>query len=76
MSDPSWMEGPPSKECYICLAKEDGYDTRGDWNEWGDAHVSCEQELIELVKPDGVFKYNGRIVQEPAVLEPNKGGTA
>ena len=47
MRDPSWMEGPPPKQCYLCEISEDDYDIRGDWNDWGDAHRSCEIEVAE-----------------------------
>lgn len=59
--EPSWMEGPDPAQCFICLTGEDGYDTRGDWNEWRDAHRSCERELAELLVPGESITYNGHI---------------
>jgi hypothetical protein len=64
MRDPSWMDGPPGRECYLCGGQEEGYDARGDWNEWGDAHESCEQEMIELLQPGQVMEYNGRSIYQ------------
>jgi hypothetical protein len=52
---------PPAAECYICLTGEETYDSRGDWNEWRDAHVSCERELAELLNPGESITYNGHI---------------